>query len=402
MSSDTRGLCTRTIHGNLLPDPATGAILTPIYQTTTYVQEAVGVHKGFTYSRAANPTVSALEDVLGSLEGAPTLCFSTGMAAITTLFLSILKQEDHAIVSDVVYGGTVRLFRQVLEGVGVRASFVDTSDISAVTAAIEPRTKLIFIETPANPTLKLTDITAISHVTHTAGVLLAVDNTFLTAALQPVFELGADISVLSTTKYIEGHNATVGGSLATKDEALLEGFRLVRKTIGCIQSPLESWLTLRGLKTLSMRLERHSDNALAVANWLEKHPTVARVFYPGLESFPQYELARRQHRAHGGMLSFEVTGGTPAALELMKSVKLCALAENLGAAETLITHPASMTHADIPPPTRAALGIPDGLIRLSVGLEDPADIIKDLEQALIKAEACCSERSTAWIASAAS
>jgi cystathionine beta-lyase/cystathionine gamma-synthase len=312
--------------------------------------------------------------------------------------LSILKQGDHAIISDVVYGGTVRLFRQILEGVGVRASFVDTSDVRAVAAAVEPRTKLIFIETPANPTLKLTDVAAVASVARKAGVLLAVDNTFLTAALQPVVELGADISVLSTTKYIEGHNATVGGSLATKDEALLERFRLVRKTIGCIQSPLESWLTQRGLKTLSMRLERHSQNALAVATWLENHPGVARVFYPGLRSFPQHELACRQHAAHGGMLSFEVTGGTPAALELMKSVKLCALAENLGAAETLITHPASMTHADIPPQTRAVLGIPDGLIRLSVGLEDPPDIIADLEHALIKAESCTSDRSAACVA----
>ena len=392
MSSDTRGLSTRTIHGTLPPDSATGAILTPIYQSTTYVQEAVGVHKGYTYSRAANPTVSALEDVLGSLESAPTLCFSTGMAAITTLFLSILKQGDHAIVSDVVYGGTVRLFRQVLEGLGVRVSFVDTSKIAEVEAALEARTRLIFIETPANPTLKLTDIAAVSALARKAGVLHAVDNTFLTAALQPIFELGADISVLSTTKYIEGHNATVGGSLATRDEKLLERFRLVRKTIGCIQSPLESWLTERGLKTLSMRLERHSQNALAVAEWLEKHPTVERVSYPGLKSFPQYQLACRQHAAHGGMLSFEVTGGTPAALELMKSVKLCSLAENLGAAETLITHPASMTHADIPPETRLALGIPDGLIRLSVGLEDVPDIIADLEQALEKAERCTSER----------
>ena len=395
MSSDNRGLCTRTIHGTQPPDSATGAILTPIYQSTTFVQEAVGVHKGFTYSRAANPTVSALEDVLGSLETAPTLCFSTGMAAISTLFLSILKQGDHVIISDVVYGGTVRLFRQVLEGFGARVSFVDTSNLAAVAAAVEPRTKLIFIETPANPTLKLTDIAAISSIARKARVLLAVDNTFLTAALQPVFELGADISVLSTTKYIEGHNATVGGSLATKDEALLERFRLVRKTIGCIQSPLESWLTQRGLKTLSMRLERHSQNALAVANWLEQHPTVKRVSYPGLRSFPQHELACRQHAAHGGMLSFEVNGGTPAALELMKSVKLCSLAENLGAAETLITHPASMTHADIPPETRVALGIPDGLIRLSVGLEDASDIIADLEQALEKAESCSTERSAA-------
>jgi cystathionine beta-lyase/cystathionine gamma-synthase len=385
MSSDSRGLSTRTIHGTLPPDPATGAILTPIYQSTTYVQEAVGVHKGFTYSRAANPTVSALEDVLGSLEEAPTLCFSTGMAAITTLFLSLLKQGDHAVISDVVYGGTVRLFRQILEGVGIRASFVDTSDVRNVGAAIEQRTKLVFIETPANPTLKLTDIAAVAEIAHKAGVLLAVDNTFLTAALQPVFDLGADISVLSTTKYIEGHNATVGGSLATRDAAFLERFRLVRKTIGCIQSPLESWLTQRGLKTLAMRLERHSRNAQEVATWLEQHPSVTRVSYPGMKSFPQHDLACRQHAAHGGMLSFEVAGGTPAALELMKSVKLCSLAENLGAAETLITHPATMTHADIPPDTRVALGIPDGLIRLSVGLEDAADIIADLEQALEKA-----------------
>ncbi|HET9741414.1 MAG TPA: PLP-dependent aspartate aminotransferase family protein [Terriglobales bacterium] len=398
MSFDARGLSTRTIHGNLLPDSATGALLTPIYQTTTYVQEAVGVHKGFTYSRAANPTVSALEDVLGSLEGAPTLCFSTGMAAITTLFLSLLKQGDHAVISDVVYGGTVRLFRQILEDLGVRASFVDTSDPSAVTAAIGPTTRLIFIETPANPTLKLTDVAAIASIAHKAGVLLAVDNTFLTAALQPVLELGADISVLSTTKYIEGHNATVGGSLATKDSKLLDRFRLVRKTIGCIQSPLESWLTLRGLKTLSMRLERHSQNATTVARWLEQHPGVTRAHYPGLESFPQHALACRQHSAHGGMLSFEVAGGVPAGLTIMNSVKLCSLAENLGAAETLITHPASMTHADIPAEQREALGIGAGLIRLSVGLEDPKDIIADLEQALEKAESCSPERSRTCVA----
>ncbi len=395
--SSSRGLTTRTIHGNLVPDPATGAILTPIYQTTTYVQDAVGVHKGFTYSRAANPTVSALEDVLGDVEGAPTLCFSTGMAAITTLFLSILKQGDHAVISDVIYGGTVRLFRQILENLGIRASFVDTSNLETVRAAITPKTRLVFIETPANPTLKLTDIAGVAAIARDAGVPLAVDNTFLTAVLQPVFELGADISVLSTTKYIEGHNSTVGGSLATRDEALLERFRLVRKTVGCIQSPLESWLTLRGLKTLTMRLERHSQNALEVARWLESHPSVSRVFYPGLPTFPQYRLAVRQQKAHGGMLSFEVAGGTPAALALMNSVKLCSLAENLGAAETLITHPASMTHSDIPPAVRESLGISDGLIRLSVGLEDASDIIADLEQSLEKA--CSTEGSTACSAS---
>ena len=377
---------TRAIHGTLTPDPATGALLTPIYQTTTYVQQAVGVHKGFTYSRAANPTVTALEDVLSSVEGAPAVCFSTGMAAITALFLSLLKQGDHAVISDVVYGGTVRLFRQVLENVGIAATFVDTSNPRAVQDAITPRTRIVFIETPANPTLKLTDIAAIAAVTRPAEVLLAVDNTFLTSLLQPVFELGADISVLSTTKYIEGHNSTVGGSLATRDEALLERFHLVRKTLGSIQSPQEAWLTLRGLKTLPMRLERHSENALRVAEWLEQHGSVERVLYPGLASFPQPELAARQHKLHGGMLAFEVAGGAEAGAAVMNAVKLCSLAENLGAVETLITHPASMTHADIPRATREALGISEGLVRLSVGLEDPADIIADLEQALAQAK----------------
>jgi cystathionine beta-lyase/cystathionine gamma-synthase len=383
--TQNQSVTTRAIHGTLAPDAAFGAILTPIYQSTTYVQQAVGVHKGFTYSRADNPTVAALENVLASLEGAPTLCFSTGMAAITALFLSVLKQGDHAVISDVVYGGTVRLFRQVLENLGLTASFVDTSRPSDVAAAITPRTRLVFIETPANPTLKLTDIRAIADITRQAGILLVVDNTFLTPLLQPVFDSGADVSLLSTTKYIEGHNSTVGGSLATRDTVLFERFRLVRKTLGSIQSPLEAWLTLRGLKTLPMRLKQHSSNAQEVARWLEQHPAVERVVYPGLESFPQRELAERQHAAHGGMLAFEVKGGTDAGIAVMNAVKLCSLAENLGAVETLITHPASMTHADIPPAQREALGIREGLVRLSVGLEDPRDIIADLEQALAKA-----------------
>jgi cystathionine beta-lyase/cystathionine gamma-synthase len=376
-------LPTIAIHGGLGPDPTTGAILQPIYQSTTYVQEAVGVHKGFTYSRTANPTVDALERALASLEGTPaSVCFATGMAAITTLFLSLLKSGDHVVISQVVYGGTVRLCQQVLSGLGIGHTLVDASRPKLVEQAITSRTKLIFLETPGNPTLKLCDIPAIAAVARHRGVRLAVDNTFLTPVLQPVFQLGADISVLSTTKYIEGHNATVGGSLAAHDEVLLERFRLIRKTTGSIQSPQDAWLTLRGIKTLPFRLRLHSENAAIVARWLESHPAVARVHYPGLSSFPQRALAERQHVAHGGMLAFEITAGSAAAIELMNSVRLCSLAENLGAVETLITHPASMTHADVPVGTRNAIGITDGLIRLSVGLESPEDIIADLEQAL--------------------
>jgi cystathionine beta-lyase/cystathionine gamma-synthase len=374
---------TTAVRGGLAPDPATGAVLTPIYQSTTYHQQAVGVHKGFTYSRAANPTVSALEAALGALEDTPpAVCFATGMAAISSLFLGILKSGDHVVVSDVVYGGTVRLFQQILTDFSVYVSFVDTSDPAAVAGAIRPSTKLVFIETPANPTLKLTDIAAIVKVAHDAGIKLAVDNTFLTPVLQRPLDLGADITLLSTTKYIEGHNSTVGGSIATRDEALLERLRLVRKTLGCIQSPQESWLTLRGLKTLPLRLQQHSANAQKVAEWLEQHPKVSRVHFPGLASFPQYALAQEQQALSGGMLAFELKGGADAGIQLMNTVRLCLLAENLGAVETLITHPVSMTHSDVPAEIRERTGITDGLVRLSVGLENPADIIADFDAAL--------------------
>lgn len=378
---------TTAVRGGVTPDSATGAVLTPIYQSTTYHQQAVGVHKGFTYSRAANPTVSALEAALGALEDTPpAVCFATGMAAISSLFLAILKSGDHVVASDVVYGGTVRLFQQILTNFGVEASFVDTSDPRAVAEAIQPNTRLVFIETPANPTLKLTDIAAIAKVAHAAGIKLAVDNTFLTPVLQRPLELGADITLLSTTKYIEGHNSTVGGSIATRDEAVLERLRLVRKTLGCIQSPQESWLTLRGLKTLPLRLQRHSANAQKVAEWLEQHSKVARVHFPGLDSFPQFALAEKQQSLPGGMLAFELKGGAGAGIQLMNTVRLCLLAENLGAVETLITHPVSMTHGDVPREIRERVGITDGLVRLSVGLENPADIIADIETALAAIE----------------
>jgi cystathionine beta-lyase/cystathionine gamma-synthase len=383
MSFSAELFSTTAVRGGLAPDPATGAVLTPIYQSTTYHQEAVGVHKGFTYSRAANPTVSALENALGALEDTPpAACYATGMAAISALFLAILQSGDHVVVSDVVYGGTVRLFQQILGNFRVEASFVDTSDPSAVARAIRPNTKLVFIETPANPTLKLTDIAAIANVAHAAGVKLAVDNTFLTPVLQRPLDLGADITLLSTTKYIEGHNSTVGGSIATRDNALLERLRLVRKTLGCIQSPQESWLTLRGLKTLPLRLQQHSANAQRVAEWLERHPKVSRVYFPGVASFPQFALAQQQQSLPGGMLAFELKGGADAGIQLMNTVRLCLLAENLGAAETLITHPVSMTHGDVPREIRERTGITDGLVRLSVGLENAADIIADLEGAL--------------------
>jgi cystathionine beta-lyase/cystathionine gamma-synthase len=379
---------TRIIHGGLEPDSATGAILTPIYQSTTFVQDAVGDHKGFTYTRSGNPTVAALERNLGEIERTPpALCFSTGMAAISTLFIGTLAAGDHVVVSDVVYGGTVRLLREVLDAYGIGVSFVDSSQPETVKAAINSRTKLVFIETPANPTLKLTDVEAVSGITRRAGVLLVVDNTFLTSLLQDVLGQGADVVVYSTTKYIEGQNATVGGALMSRNEELLERLRLVQTTLGVAQSPWEAWLTLRGLKTLPMRLERHSANALVVAEWLEQHPLVTTVSYPWLASFPQVGLARRQQKAGGGMLTFEVEGGTEAALELMRSLHLCSLAENLGAVETLVTHSASMTHAALTDDERSRLGIGNGLVRLSVGLENPADIIADLEQAIAKATA---------------
>lgn len=379
------GIATRCVRGGQIPDPTTGAIVTPIVQSATYVQAAVGKDKGHTYSRASNPTVSALEANLGSLEGAPpAVCFATGLAAIHTLFLAHLSAGDHVICSDVIYGGTYRLLTEVLSHLGVRSTFIDTSDPANLEAAlrITPRTKLVLIETPGNPTLKLTDVAAIATITRARGIPLAVDNTFLTpVGLQPL-ELGADISVYSTTKYIEGHNATVGGALVARDETLLDRFRFLRKSVGSIQAPQDAWLTLRGIKTLLGRLKIHSENALRVAQVLERHPAVERVYFPGLDSFPQRELARRQHKLHAGIIAFEVVGGVDAAVKVMNSVQLVSLAESLGAVESLITHPATMTHGSIPRDQRIVIGITDSLIRLSVGLEDPDDIIADLDQAL--------------------
>jgi cystathionine beta-lyase/cystathionine gamma-synthase len=375
---------TLALHAGASPDPTTGALLTPIYQTTTYRQSAVGVDKGFTYSRAGNPTVSALERRLAALEGAEfATCFSTGLAATTALFLGFLQAGDRVVVSQAVYGGTVRLLREILTPFGVIADFVDTGSADEFAEAVNRApTKLIFIETPANPTLKLTDIALAVEIARDAGALLVVDNTLLTPALQRPLDLGADVVLHSTTKFIEGHNATVGGALVTRDRQLHERFDYIRKSTGTIQSPFDAWLTLQGVKTLPLRMRQHSENALRVATFLEQHPAIENVIYPGLASFPQHDLAIKQQSSGGALIAFEVAGGVEAGISLMNSVELCALAENLGAAETLITHPVSMTHGSVPPEQRAAAGITDGLVRLSVGLENPDDLIADLEQAL--------------------
>ena len=385
---------TVAIHGGQRPDAATGSIVTPIHQTSTYVQRAVGQPcgggAGFTYSRASNPTVSVLEEALGELDAPrsgqplPAVCFATGLAAVSTLFLALLKAGDHVIIGEVVYGGTVRLARDILSHLGMEVTFADTSNPESLRGLIRAKTKLVFIETPANPTLVLTDIAAIAKVTSEAGIPLAVDNTFLTPVLQKCFDLGADVCVYSTTKHIEGHNSVIGGAITARDPALLDRLRFVRKTLGNIAAPFDAWLTIRGLKTLPLRIAQHSRAALAVAYWLEKDPRIAKVSYPGLESHPQHALATSQHEGnlHGGVLSFEVRGGASAGIALMNNLRLCSLAESLGSVETLITHPVSMTHGDVPKAQREKTGITDGLVRLSVGLEDPNDIIADLDQAL--------------------
>ncbi|HEX9941164.1 MAG TPA: PLP-dependent aspartate aminotransferase family protein [Thermoanaerobaculia bacterium] len=376
-------LATLALHAGTSPDPVTGAILTPIYQSTTYVQEAVGSHKGFTYSRQSNPTVAALERRLAALEGADyATCYGTGLGATTALALGLLQAGDRAVIGDVVYGGTVRLFQQVLSRFGVEAEFVDASDPIALEEALRRPARLLFIETPANPTLKLTDLELASRLGHDAGAVVVVDNTLLTPVLQRPLDLGADVVLHSTTKFIEGHNATVGGALITRSAELNERLFFLRNCIGAIQSPFNAWLTLQGVKTLPLRMERHSANALRVARFLETHPRVTRLLYPGLESFPQHALACRQQKSGGALLAFEVEGGTEAGIRVMNAVRLCSLAENLGAAETLVTHPASMTHTAVPLEQRLATGITDGLIRVSVGLENPDDLIADLRRAL--------------------
>jgi cystathionine beta-lyase/cystathionine gamma-synthase len=382
------GFNTRQVHAGVTPDPVTGAILTPIYQSTTYVQPSVDeyMRKGFSYSRAGNPTVAALERKITDLEGGlDTTCYSTGMAAVQAVLMSFLNAGDHLVISDVAYGGTYRFCTQVLSRFGVDISFADTSSPDAVKAAMRENTRMLFSETPANPTMKLSDIAALSDIARAANAVHCVDNTFLTPYYQRPLELGADLSLHSTTKYMDGHNATVGGSVTAATEEHAEALRFMLKTAGIIMSPQVAWITLQGCKTLSIRMERQSANAQAIAEYLEAHPKVAQVAYPGLPSFSQYELACRQATGFGAMMWFEVKGGVTAGKRLMDNVELWTLAENLGSVESLITHPVTMTHADVEPEERARVGIIDGLVRLSVGLEDAEDLIAALDTALAAA-----------------
>lgn len=378
---------TQQIHAGVEPDPVTGAILTPIYQSTTYVQESIDNYlaKGYSYSRSGNPTVRALEKKLTILEGgAECRAFSTGMAATTATMLALLNGGEHAIVSDVAYGGTYRLATMILPRFGVEFTFADTANPDAVRESVRDNTRLIFTETPANPTLKLTDIAAISEIAREHGIPHAVDNTFLTPYYQRPLELGADMSIHSTTKYFDGHNATVGGAVISATAELDEKIRFVQNTTGSIMSPQVAWLTMQGCKTLSVRMDAQCANAMAIAEFLQGHPKVERVCYPGLASFEQHELAKQQASGFGAMIWFEVKGGTPAGKKLMDSVKLWSLAENLGSVESLVTHPVTMTHADVAIEERRRVGITDGLVRLSVGLEAVEDLIEDLEQGLAK------------------
>ncbi len=382
---DNRHFKTREVRAGVRPDPVTGAILTPIYQTTTYVQESVDQYlaKGYSYSRSGNPTVTALEEKITALEGGVgSLCFATGMAATSCTIMGMVGSGEHIILSDVVYGGTHRVTTKVLNRWGLECSFVDTSDPANVQNAIRENTKLIFTESPANPTLKLTDIAAVSEVAQAAGIPHVVDNTFLTPFYQRPLELGADITLHSTTKFMEGHNVSVGGSISAAKQEHLEQIMFVRNCLGSNMTPMVAFYTLQGIKTMSTRIEAQSANALKIAQFLETHPNVDRVCYPGLESFPQKELADRQASGHGSMLWFDVHGGVEAGKQLMDTLQLWSLAENLGSVESLVTHSVTMTHADMPREERMAAGITDGLVRLSAGLESAEDLIADLKQAL--------------------
>jgi cystathionine beta-lyase/cystathionine gamma-synthase len=381
--SASDGFATRAIHVGQDPDPATGAVIVPIYQTSTYAQSEVGVHKGYDYSRTANPTRAALESCLASLDGGRFgLAFASGMAAEDAV-LHLLETGSHVIASDDVYGGTFRLFHRVLERVGLRFTFVDATRTQAVVDAIEQQTRLIWLESPTNPLMKLIDIAAVSAAAHARGVLVCLDNTFASPYCQRPLELGADLVHYSTTKYLGGHSDVVGGALVVSNEDLYERLKFLQNAVGGVPGPFDSWLVLRGLKTLALRMRQHSANALQVAGFLERQPSVKSVHYPGLASHPQHELARRQMvGGFGGMLSFEVRGGVAAAREVARRTRLFTLAESLGGVESLIELPALMTHASLPPERRADVGIDDGLIRLSVGIEEAEDLVNDLSQAL--------------------
>jgi cystathionine gamma-lyase len=371
---------TLAIHAGQRPDPTTGAVMTPVYLTSTYVQDGPGGHKGFEYSRTQNPTRFALEDCLAALEGAAHgLCFASGLAATDGL-LHLLEAGDHVLASDDVYGGTFRQFDKVFRRLGLEFSYVDMTDPANVARGLRANTRLVWIESPTNPMLKLVDLPAVAALARAHGARTVVDNTFATPFNQRPLELGIDVVTHSTTKYLNGHSDVVGGAIMTSDEALFERLRFLQNAVGGVQAPFDSFLVLRGLKTLHLRMERHAQNALALAAFLERHPQVERVLYPGLPSHPQHALARRQMRTPGGMLAFTIRGGLPAATAFLKAVRVFACAESLGGVESLIEHPAIMTHASVPAEVRAALGISDGFIRVSAGVEHVDDLLEDLER----------------------
>jgi len=371
------------LHAGQEPDPATGAIITPIYQTSTYVQEALGQHKGFEYGRTQNPTRLALERNIAAIEGGKgAFAFASGMAAIGAIG-TLLKAGDHVVVSDNTYGGTFRLFDKVLTRYQLAFSYVDTSDLAAVERAFTPSTRMLFVETPTNPIMRLTDLKAAADLAHRHDVRLVVDNTFASPYVQRPIDFGADLVTHSTTKYLNGHSDSVGGIVIGMRDDDLEWLKFVQNAEGAILGPFDSWLVLRGTKTLPLRMQQHNSNGLALAEFLSAHRRVKRVYYPGLPSHPQHDLAKRQMRGFGGMLAFEL-GSLEAARTVLNSVRLHALAESLGGVETLISHPATMTHAPVPADRRAALGITDGLVRISAGVEDIDDLKEDISQALDK------------------
>jgi cystathionine gamma-lyase len=376
------GFETRAIHAGQEPDPTTGAIMTPVYLTSTYVQSSPGVHKGYEYSRTHNPTRKAYEACVASLESARFgFAFASGLSATMTV-MHLLKAGDHVVAGDDMYGGTFRLFDKVLQHHGLDFSYVDLTSLDGFKASIKANTKMLWLETPTNPMLKLVDIRALTKIAHERGILVVVDNTFMSPYLQRPIELGADMVVHSSTKYINGHSDVVGGVVATDSPELAEKMAFLSNAIGPIASPFDSFLAMRALKTLAIRMKAHQENAMAVAEFLVRHPKVERAIYPGLKSHPQHELAKSQMHGFGGMVSFVIKGALPEARKFMESVKVFSLAESLGGVESMVNHPTIMTHASVPLETRLKLGITDTLIRLSVGIETQADLIADLEQAL--------------------
>jgi cystathionine gamma-lyase len=375
---------TLAIHAGQQPEPTTGAIMTPVFLSSTYVQAGPGDHKGYEYSRTRNPTRTALEACLAALEGASHgFAFASGCAA-TDCLMHLLDAGDHVVCSDDVYGGTFRLFDKVFKRQGLAFSFVDLSRPGALEAALTPRTKLVWLETPTNPMLKLVDLAAVSDVARKRGVLTVCDNTFMSPYFQRPLEYGIDVVMHSTTKYLNGHSDVVGGFVGTSNAELAQRIGFLQNAVGGIPSPMDSFLVLRGVKTLGVRMSRHQENAFRVVEFLVAHPRAGKVVYPGLPAHPQHDLAKKQMKGFGGMVTFEIQGGLPAARMFLAACKVFSCAESLGGVESLIEHPAIMTHASVPPENRARLGITDGFIRLSVGIEDAADLVDDLKNALAR------------------